>query len=391
MAPMQARTYDAIVLGLGAMGSAALYQLAKRGSRVLGIDRFAPPHKFGSSHGDTRITRQAIGEGAEYVPLVLRSHEIWREVEAGTGRSLLETCGGLILSSSPAAQHHGVNFFENTIAAAKTFGIEHELLDASDVRRRFPQFSLQGHERAYFEPGAGFVRPEACIEAQLGLARNLGAEIRTGESVIEFDDLGSAVRVTTNRGSFEASHLILTAGAWIGKLLGPRYAGLFRTYRQVLYWFEAESAPFPTPSPVFIWQLGATPADLIYGFPPVDGPKGGVKIAADDFSRIADPDDAPMAASPEEAAATYHRYIEANFNGVGPGIVRSEPCLYTLTEDYRFVIGRHPEMANVTVASPCSGHGFKHSAAIGEALAEMATTGRSHLDLSSFALPLKGT
>ena len=122
---MQANSYDVIVLGLGAMGSAALYQLARRGSRVLGIDRFAPPHNLGSSHGDTRITRQAIGEGAEYVPLVLRSHEIWRELEAATGRSLLETCSGLILSRSPGARHHGAGFFENTIAAAKTFGIEH--------------------------------------------------------------------------------------------------------------------------------------------------------------------------------------------------------------------------------------------------------------------------
>lgn len=381
-----AETYDVIVIGLGAMGSATLYQLAKRGQRVLGIDRFTPPHRFGSSHGDTRITRVAIGEGAEYVPLVMRSHEIWRELEAATGQQLLTTCGGLILSSSPHARHHGVDFFENTVAAATQFEIPHELLDAPGVERRFPHVRLEGHERAYFEPGAGFVRPEACIEAQLALALALGAAIHTDELVSGFDRRDGAVQVKTVRGLYGARQLVVTAGAWIAQLLGEHYASLFRVYRQVLHWFEADTAVVPGSAPVFIWQLAEAADDLIYGFPPVDGPGGGMKIAADSFDQPVDPADGPAPPVAAEGEQMYHRYIAEHFNGVGPRVLRSEPCFYTVTPDYRFVIDRHPELAEVIFASPCSGHGFKHSAAIGEALAQLAITGASTIDVSPFRL-----
>src|SRR5262245_10292303 len=167
---------DVVVVGLGAMGSAALYQLARRSVRVIGIDRFEPPHDHGSSHGESRITRQAIGEGAEYVPFALRSHEIWRELEAQTGRSLLAPVGGLIIGRRTDQGIHGhANFIGNTIAAATRFGIEHEVLTAGEVAKRFPQFRLDGDETCYYEPGAGFLRPEACIAAQLDQARALGA------------------------------------------------------------------------------------------------------------------------------------------------------------------------------------------------------------------------
>ncbi|MGE3985636.1 MAG: N-methyl-L-tryptophan oxidase [Dehalococcoidia bacterium] len=384
---MPLHTYDVIVLGLGAMGSAALYQLAKRGVRVLGIDRFTPPHRFGSSHGDTRITRQAIGEGDEYVPLVLRSHEIWRELEAATGRSLLSETGGLILSSNPDARHHGAPFFEKTVGAAQRFGIEHALLTPADVRRRFPQFDVSNDTRAYFEPGAGFVRPELCVEAQLDVAKTLSAEVHVGETVLEYNAGTTSVTVRTDRGTYEAGQLVVTAGPWLPALLGEPYRDLFRVYRQVLYWFDADLTRFAEDSPIFIWELGANPDDLIYGFPPVDGPTGGFKVAADDFSRPLNPSESALEpASAAEGAAMYGRYVAPNISGARPAVLRSEPCMYTLTPDYRFVIDDVPGQPNVLFASACSGHGFKHSAAIGETLAEIATVGSSAIDISAFRL-----
>src|SRR5215472_19324934 len=178
-------TADVVVVGVGAVGSAALYQTAKLGAKVIGIDRFVPPHDRGSSHGETRITRQAIGEGRELVPLVLRSHEIWEELEAATGRNLLTRNGGLVLASPGIhGSHHGSNaFLQDTIRAAVSYGIPHELLTAAELRYRFPQFRLTADEDGYFEPGAGFLRPELCVKTQIEQARKLGATVKMRETV----------------------------------------------------------------------------------------------------------------------------------------------------------------------------------------------------------------
>src|SRR5271167_2397504 len=216
-APM-ANTADVVVVGLGAMGSAALYQAAKLGASVIGIDRFTPPHDRGSSHGDTRITREAIGEGREFVPLVQRSHRIWEELETATGRSLLTRNGALVLASqSVSGDHHGSSsFVQDTISTAQEFGIAHEVLDAGEIRRRYPQFKLSGDELAYFEPGAGFRRPEACIETQLALASQIGASIFTSETVLDIrEEKPGAVEVKTDRATYSAARVIVAAGPWI--------------------------------------------------------------------------------------------------------------------------------------------------------------------------------
>ena len=195
-------TFDAIVLGLGAVGAAALRALAARGASVLGIDRYSPPHALGSSHGDTRITRAAVGEGAQYTPLALRSHAIWRELEAETGEELFVACGLLVISG-PARQAttHVPHFFENTVQAARRFGIAHEILDARAIRGRFPEFAVADNEVGYFEPGAGFLRPEACVRAQIAAAERAGAQVRRDERVDGFFEDGALVRVHTDRGS----------------------------------------------------------------------------------------------------------------------------------------------------------------------------------------------
>src|SRR5258708_30422448 len=191
--------YEVLVLGLGAMGSAAAFQLARRGRKVLGIDRFAPPHSLGSSHGETRITRLAIGEGEHYTPLVLRSHELWREIEKEAGADLLTITGGLIISSiARTAMLHVDQFFSNTVAAAEKYRIPHQILPAQEIRTRFPQFQVRDDEIGYYEPSAGFLRPEACVEAQLRLGRKYGAGFPPHERVVDCRDSADAVIRSTH-------------------------------------------------------------------------------------------------------------------------------------------------------------------------------------------------
>lgn len=380
-------TADVIVVGLGAMGSASLYQLARRRARVLGIDRFVPPHDRGSSHGESRITRQAIGEGEEYVPFVLRSHEIWRELEADTGEALLFPVGGLLLGrEGGSAEHHGQrDFVARTIDVARHYRIAHEVLHAGQIRERFPQFRLVGDEIGYYEPGAGFLRPERCVAIQLDRARGLGAVARTDEVVARIVPRASDVEVVTDRATYTAGRVIVTAGAWAPALLGGGFTTLLRVYRQVLYWFAPDDAAAFRPGsfPIFIWIHGAGAADYFYGIPLVSE---GVKLATEQFVDTTDPDRVPRDVSAAEIAGMYATHIRGRLAGISDRCVRSETCLYTVTPDSRFVIDRHPSSERIVVASPCSGHGFKHSAAIGEALAELVLSGRSRLDLAPFSL-----
>jgi sarcosine oxidase len=381
--------FDTIVLGLGAMGSAAAYQLARRGNRVLGIDRYAPPHVHGSTHGDTRITRRAIGEGAQYSPLAMRSHQIWRELERATGRTLLTTNGGLVISSpARTAQCHTDNFFANTVAAARTYDIPHELLAAREIRRRFPQFRVADDEMGYFEPGAGFARPEACVQVQLDLAAQHGAALHVGELVTGFDAGDGGVTVTTAHARYAADTLIVAAGAWLPDLVAPALARHFTIYRQLLCWFaiEGDIAPFlPEVFPVFIWELQGRPQG-IYGFPAIDGADGGFKIATESYAQATTPEAALRDVSGAEVRAVYDDYVAPYVKGVSNRCVRTATCLYTVTPDFGFVIDALPGQPRVIVASPCSGHGFKHSAAIGEALAERMIGGSGRLDLGAFTL-----
>jgi sarcosine oxidase len=384
------KRYQAIVIGLGAMGSAALYQLAKRRARVLGIDRYAPPHVHGSSHGDTRITRLAIGEGEHYTPLARRSHEIWGEIEKETGADLLTVTGGLILSSpTKTAFTHVEEFFENTVAAARKHGIAHELLDAGEIRRRFPQFAVRDDEVGYFEKEAGFLRPEECVRAQLKLAARYGAEIRTDEKLIALGTVAGETIVTTDKGSYAADRVILAAGPWLPELIKGQVARLFKVNRQVLYWFDARNiAPFlPGRFPIFIWELRGT-RQGVYGFPAINGEKGGVKVATEQYENATTPDQAGREVSPDEITKMFETCVRQYFPGLNSDCVRTATCLYTVTPDFGFVVDTHPKFERVIVASPCSGHGFKHSAALGEALAERIVDGKSALDssLSAFLL-----
>lgn len=397
------RSADVIVIGLGAMGSAACLRVAERGASVLGLDRHRPPHTWGSTHGDTRITRRAIGEGPAYVPLVVRSHELWREIEAETGTSLLDECGGLVLAPTAAAPEPGdaADFFAITVASARTYGIEHELLDGTAIRERFPQFAAADDVRGYYEPGAGYVLPERAVAAQLQLAQRHGAQLHLDETVTRVEPTADGVSVHTASGVYTAGQVVVTAGPWLPQLLDdPSLSGLFGVYRQLLHWYELDApaeAYSPGAFPVFIWQFAVESKRAIkeagaaedspryfYGFP-LAGGSPGLKVATEQYSFTTTPETVDRSAHPAEAAAMHAACVAGRLPDVSARPVKSAVCLYTVTPDLDFVIDTLPSDDRVLIASPCSGHGFKHSAAIGEAIAQRLLEGSARVDLSPFS------
>lgn len=382
--------FDTIVLGLGAMGSAAVYQLAKRGNKVLGIDQFSPPHTYGSSHGDTRITRQAIGEGEEYVPLVFRSHEIWRELEKESDTNLLTITGGLILESqnSKAATHGRFNFLQRTIDTAKKYNISHSVLSTADIKQRFPQFNIITDEIGYFEDNSGYLIPEKCVEVQLDLAEKHGAHIRRKEKILQITPSinNHGVKIKTNQRIYEAEKIILSVGPWINQFLEPQYGKFFKIHRQVMYWFKVEEVKkfLPPTFPIFIWIFEKGGEYGFYGFPSTDNKT--IKMASEQFEIITDPENVDRSVSGEEKNQMYRNYVNNRLFNVTNNCKEAVTCLYTTTPDSNFVIDFHPHHPQIIIASPCSGHGFKHSAAIGETLAELIIDGRSKINISSFKL-----
>ncbi|MGY1880624.1 N-methyl-L-tryptophan oxidase [Pseudomonas reactans] len=380
--------YESLVIGLGAMGAATVYQLAKAGVKVAGIDRHHPPHTLGSSHGDTRITRLSVGEGAQYVPIVRNSHRIWRELEALSGESLFEQSGLLVLTSredfDPSDE---TDFTLRTIGLAQTYGIEHEVLDAAQIRQRFPQFAqVVDSAIGYYEPGGGFVRPERCIEVQLRLAEQQGATLYKGETVTHISSDEHGVMVTTDQRTLLADKLVVSAGNWAGGLLGAPFDRLLKVYRQQLFWFETEpDAALVGASPTFIFTHGPGESDTNYGFPALPG-EGSLKVATAQYHTPTTPQTLDRTVSPAQEREMYEQQVQGRIAGLTAKVVKSAVCAYTVTPDHHFIIDRHPTLQHTLVVSPCSGHGFKHSAALGEAFAQWCVKGESELDLSSFSL-----
>jgi sarcosine oxidase len=346
-----------------------------QGVNVVGIDRFHPPHDQGSTHGETRITRLAVGEGSAYAPLVRRSHEIWRELEAASGETLLQQTGGLIMAPGCGTpRHHGSgDFVRRSIAVAEENAIEHEVLDADAITARFPQFVLNGDELALYEPSAGLVFAERCVAVQLDLARALGARMHLGERVVSIDPFGGGVAVVTDRRTVHSGRVVLAAGPWLPGLAGGGVAERALVYRQTLHWFEvADPACYaPERFPIFIWLHGATAEDFCYGFPALPG-SGVLKAGTERYAAPVDPDGVDREVSAAETAEIFQRHVAGRLRGVGPGSTRSTTCLYTVTPDAGFIIDELPDRPEVMVASACSGHGFKHSGAVGEMLAARA-------------------
>jgi sarcosine oxidase len=365
------KDYDVIIVGLGAVGSAALYQLSKRGISVLGIDQFDPPHKLGSSHGETRITRLAVGEGKDYVALVKRSHQIWKEIESLSGKKLYFQTGGILMDSGISAwEKHGTkSFLDQTISFANEFGIAHKVINAADTITRFPHICLESSGKTYAEDATGYLLPEQCIAAQLELALDFGADVLVNTKVLGLENIENGTKILLKESSLFAKKVTLTAGGWVKDFLPKEESGKFKICRQVLHWLEIESLhDLWKNSPVYMWGIGAKPEDFIYGFPSLDGES--VKMATESFLETDHPDLINREVDEQEKAEFWKNKVAGRFQGLSGRILNSSVCFYTVTEDGRFVIRPLQNHPAVLMVSACSGHGFKHSAALGEFLAQ---------------------
>jgi len=363
------RSHDVIVLGLGGMGSSAAYHLARRGERVLGLERFGPAHALGASHGGSRIYRQAYAEGAAYVPLLLRARELWDELAAESGRDVFTSTGALVLGP------HDSRMVAGSVHSAQAWGLEHEVLGSEEVRRRFPTFSPAADEVAFHERGAGVVRPELTVRAHLDLAAAAGAELRFEEPALRWEiDAHGAARVVTARGTYLADRLVIAPGAWAPRLLADIGVPV-RVERRVMFWFAPRggTAPFTADRhPVYVWE-DRTGTD-IYGFPALDGPDGGVKVAFHDKGAAADPDRLDREIHPHEVEAM-RAYLRPRIPALAGPFVKGAACTYSLTPDEHFVLSTHPAHPQVTVACGFSGHGFKFVPVVGEIVADLSMTG----------------
>ena len=372
--------FDTIVIGLGGMGSAAAYHLASRGRRVLGLERFGPGHSQGSSHGGSRIIRQAYFEAPAYVPLVLHAYELWQRLERETGRSLLRITGGLMLGNTDSEVVSG------SLRSAREYGLPHETLDAVDIRRRFPQFNVAPETAGLYETMAGIVYPEASVRAHLDRAAALGATLRFEEPVTAWDATasGDGVRVMTVSGSYQAANLVITPGGWAPDLLSELDLPL-EVERQVQYWFAPRGGiePFlPDRFPIFIWEGADGLAS--YGFPAIDGPGGGVKVALHHNGVRCTADTIDRTVHDDEVAAMC-RYLAERIPALSGSLLKSATCIYTNTPDLHFVIGAHPRHPQVSIAAGFSGHGYKFAGVVGEILADLATSGATRHPVALFA------
>jgi len=370
-------SFDVAIIGLGVMGSAALAALARRGLRVVGIDRFAPGHDRGSSHGKTRVIRLGYFEHPSYVPLVRAAYPLWRELEAGSGEALL-TITGIVEIGAPES-----DLVAGTLRSLRLHHLPHEILDAPCLMERFPTFRLPDDFVGVCQPDGGFVRAEPAVAAFQQLASRCGAELVWNEPVLAVKPHRDGVEVTTRRGDIRAGSAIVAAGPWLKSLL-PQLTGPLRVTRQVLGWFEpADHARLRFAAgrfPVFLLQ---NEDGAFYGFP---ADADGVKVAKHHhFDEAVDPDDYNRTVSAADEAAI-RTALKAHLPDADGRLLAAQTCLYTMTPDGDFIIDRLPECPEIIVAAPCSGHGFKFAPVIGEILADIAVVGRTDHDISRFSL-----
>ncbi len=367
--------YDVIVLGLGGMGSATAYHLARRGARVLGLEQFGVAHDQGSSHGRTRVIRQAYYEGQDYVPLLFRAYDLWHALEREAGTKLLTTTGAIYFGPP------GVSSVAGAAVSARAHNIPHEILTADDIRKRYPVLRPKPADIGLLEYEAGILVPEQCVATHLELARRHGADLHFGEVVDSWSAGPQRVRVRSAGREYEAGHLVITAGPWTGQVVQD--AGLpLQVERAVLFWFEprAHVEEF-TRLPIYAWEDDGI---QMYGFPYIEGQ--GLKCAFHHaFSEITTPQTIRREVGEDEKAQI--REHVARFMPEAPGkLVATATCMYTNTPDLHFVIDRHPAHENVVLACGFSGHGFKFCSVVGEVLADLALTGKTAQQIGLFAL-----
>lgn len=368
--------YDVIVIGVGAMGSAACRHLAGRGQRVLGLERFDIPHAMGSSHGVTRIIRMAYFEDPSYVPLLARAYQLWRELEAETGERLLVITGGI----DAASPDHPV--FRGSLESCRVHGLEHEVLTSGDVGERFPGYRLPEGHMAVYQPDGGYLLSERCVVAHVTGAQRHGAEIRARERVVGWDTEGDGVEVDTDRGRYRSERLVVTAGPWSAALVDV-VGSLAIPERQVLAWFQPIRPELFTPDrfPIFNAEVAE---GHFYGFPIETIP--GFKVGLYHHLReTVDPDLMDREANAADEAPL-REFTQRYFPEAAGPTMTLKTCLFTNSPDEHFILDHHPGTDRVVLAAGFSGHGFKFSSVVGEILADLSIDGETRHDIGRFRL-----
>ncbi|HEY7314979.1 MAG TPA: N-methyl-L-tryptophan oxidase [Gemmataceae bacterium] len=373
---MTLRTFDAIVIGVGGMGSAAACELARRGRRVLALEQFALGHDRGSSHGHTRIIRKAYYEHPDYVPLVCRAFERWYDLEQRQGIHLLTESPCLSIGRSGSPMLAGV------LASASQHGLPVESLSAEELRRRFPAFRFGDDYGGVLERSAGFLYVEDCVQAHTCEAIRLGATVQDNEPVVSWQADEREVTVETHAGRYTAARLVLTAGPWAGEVLARRGAFL-RVMRQVVQWFGSrDDRRFRRD--VFPLYIADTPLGHFYGFPMLNA--NGAKVAQHyGAPELTNPSEIDRTVRPADEERT-RAFLREHLPMIDGPCHRSSVCIYTLTPDRHFVLDLHPDHANVALAAGFSGHGFKFASVVGEILADLADHGRTDLPIGMFRI-----
>jgi glycine/D-amino acid oxidase-like deaminating enzyme len=393
--------FDAIVLGTGGVGSAALYQLARRGLRVLGIDRFNPPHERGSTHGHTRVIRQAYFEHPDYVPLLVESYRLWHELVEQVGQKLFYRVG--LIQIGPADGH----VVPGVLRSAREHKLVVEELAAAAIECRWPGLRAPEDAIGVFEPAAGYLLVENCVRAHLDAARHAGARVLTDTEVLAWTSSEREVRVQTSAGEFTAAKLVIAAGSWSGKTLLPLTPGedlgecepaqspypnplpqgegipKLNLRRKSLFWFAADTDRYDVTAgfPVFLFEL---PEGVFYGFPKIDA--RGVKIAEHSGGHVVeDPLTVDRSVDADESRRVVN-FLSRYLPEVSQTQTHHTVCLYTMSPDENFIVDRHPRHANVVFAAGLSGHGFKFVPVLGRALAELALDGATELPIDFLSL-----
>lgn len=372
--------FDVIVVGLGAMGSSAAYHLARRGAKVLGLEAFSPAHNKGSSHGESRIIRQAYFEDPAYVPLVLRAYHLWQELEAESNQNLLNVTGGLAIGSPQGELVSGC------VKSARTHSLNYDLFSAIEMKQRFPQFVLAESEVAFYEQKAGYLWPEECVKQHLECASKRGADLRFEEPILAWTaaESGEGVTVITEKNTYRAQSLVIAAGPWTGGFV-PGLPLSLAVSRRVMFWLKPvhqhdsfDKKVFP----IFLWEPAEGP--LFYGFPRTHQ-AGDPKVAIHTGGEDCTPFTIDRNIHPSDEAAI-RSAIKLRIPALNGEVSRAITCMYTMTRDQHFIVDRHPRHPQVSIAAGFSGHGFKFSPVVGEILCDLALSRQTSSNIDLFSV-----
>lgn len=369
--------YDVIIIGAGSMGMAAGYYLSKSGKKTLLLDSYNPPHNKGSHHGETRIIRYAYAEGEEYVPFILKAQELWNDLERASGKQLFIQTGVLSVGNEES------DFIQNIISSAKKYSLPLDVIDSEEIRKRWSGITFPNHFMGCFEPTSGVLKCEESIKAYQELAELNGATILSNNRVREISILNDKVTIKTDEKTFYSDALVVSAGAWAGSLLSMLDLDIPLTpVRKTFAWFNAHETIYNhSRFPAFAFEA---PQGLYYGFPSIDG--SGLKVGRHDGGDQINPDEAMRGFGEiAEDEGDLVQFLNQYIPDIGQ-LKYGKTCMYTLTPDEKFIIDLHPKYSNVAIAAGFSGHGFKFSSAVGQALSNLIISGKNDIDISQFSI-----